>query len=246
MAETLKSTYPDLLRAYDKRSWAMTSLGYFLTAKAVSQDRKPTLNEKAGNGFGVGTLIEEGYLFLINPVKASFSKAKSRVLELTKSGYQNVYSFNRESSLDLSGTSGVFGPASGGGVFSNLSDVNSFSNLYLNPSTSGPAAGSFDITKTTAWGNFESLKAMFLLQQQEPHVLFTDDFKTFVGIVNDFNYNQDAYDPFRITWSMTFTVMMEYRIEFSSADGANIWALARSKFNDFAQDVQSKASSLFL
>lgn len=209
-----------------RRFWVMGPLGWIMPQQ-VSQ-YLPSIMGYTPNGKFASRL---GFVFRINPVRIEFSMPKSRTLELTKSGFQNTIWFDKEMTLSITGTTGAFGPIPAGGIGLNLNSLSEVTLAFSDPFTGG-GPGSFDITKSEAWANFEELQRVFDAGTQELYFLFSDDNITYYGVVNDFSFTQDAYDPFQIKWSMSFTCFVRQRM-FNISGRDSVGDSAASLNNSF-------------
>jgi len=180
-----------------KHPWVLTPTSWLFQTSIVTQANMNSF----GDWGGIRSSRVSGFLFRINPVRAEFSQSKMRTLELVKSGYQNIYWYNKSLMINLSGTTGAFGPIPAGGIFFDLQALNQLS-LFGDPLVGfRKSGGSFDITRSEAWASFQKLRQVFLAQTSELYALFTDDSYTYFGSVQDFQFGQDANDPFQIKYS---------------------------------------------
>lgn len=198
-------------------SWLMASVPPVTTTNGGTTEAGARDNSgKNIFGLNASALSRTGFIFRINPQRMDYSKPKSRSLELTKSGYQNTYWFEREQTLSLSGTTGAFGPVPGGGALLGLTSFRNFDfQSWMGDFTGGVSEAPFDITVSPAWQNFEALQRIFEAGTNELYSLHADDLSMYVGVVNDFSFTQDAYDPFQIRWSLVFTSLVRHRVTLS-------------------------------
>jgi hypothetical protein len=196
-----------------RRPWVLAPLNWLI--RVVPTDR----NNVADTLFGLNTsaLSTLGFVFHINPQQMQYGRTKSRDIALTKSGYQNTYWYDREQVVQLSGTTGAFGPLLNGGVALGVGAFSGFDfNRYAGDITGGTSEAAFDITQSAAWKAFEKLKQVFDAGTSDLYSMFTDDLQLLVGPVNDFDFTRDANDPFQIRWTLVFITLVRYRILLSA------------------------------
>jgi len=192
-----------------RRPWVLAPLNWLI--RVVPTDH----NNVANTLFGLNTsaLATLGFVFRINPQQMQYGRTKSREITLTKSGYQNTYWYDREQIVQLSGTTGAFGPPFNGGVALGVGAFSGFDfNQFLGDMTGGVSEAAFDITQSAAWKSFEKLQKVFDAGTNDLYSLFTDDLQLLVGPVNDFDFTRDANDPFQIRWNLVYTTLARYRI----------------------------------
>lgn len=130
-------------------------------------------------------LVRSGpFKFRINPDQLSVTKKKLEKYILTKIGYERQSWGNDLFQFQYSGSSGVFRPEE----------------------TNAADAVPFDITTTRAWLKLKEFERFF--ERQGPGVvrmrLWAEPFE-YVGSMPDFNFRQDAHNPFQIRYNFTFT-----------------------------------------
>jgi hypothetical protein len=128
---------------------------------------------------------QDTYVFTINPSKLGISRKKVERWTLTKFGFERQFWMNDLCVYQYQGSTGTFRP-----------DEKQIIDNYT-----------FDITKTKAWQDFTNFENFYLSRCDERSVQMKDlgrDF-TLVGSLDDFSYDKDANDPFRIQYKFKFT-----------------------------------------
>jgi hypothetical protein len=182
----------------------------------------PTIGAKSSSGlfgFNTAAMARQGFVFRINPQTMAVSSPKARDLTLVKSGYQNIYWYDREQSLSLAGTTGAFGPIPDGGLVSGVRGFGKFDwAQWMGDFTGGVSDAPFDITLSSAWRSFERLQQVFDAGTNELYSLYTDDLCCYTGVVDNFTFTRDANDPFQIRWNLIFTAFTLLRMTMATRE----------------------------